>query len=175
MASTIQSAWIQKVGPPGPSLGWRWSVPWAQAWPHSGDGGARNLGLLHGLGWLWVHEGCPRPPASWCSSTCEFNGGLGGGSPRPPPKLKRTLQTSPPWEWGTSSHRYRCSHGLPGACPLLLLVSLPPPQEEHTAWAGLSMGGWALGKVPRRRAYPPSSPGCPPSPRWLVGPLWDML
>lgn len=28
-------------------------------------------------------------------------------------------------------------------------------QGKHTAWAELSMGDWALGRVLRRRAYPP--------------------
>ncbi|XP_055979564.1 regulator of chromosome condensation isoform X3 [Sorex fumeus] len=46
---------------------------------------------------------------------------------------------------------------------------------KRTAWAGLSTGGWASGRVRRRRACPPSSPGCLLSPQWPVGPLWAML
>lgn len=103
--------------------------------------------------------------------------GAYGGSPRPPLKLEETLQTSfsTPWGWGpaptdTGTHLAYLEHALCYSSSLSLL-----PQEEHTAWAGLSMGGWALGRVLRRRAYPPSSPGCLPSPQWLVGPLWGML
>lgn len=38
--------------------------------------GPWNLGLLHGLGQMWVHESHPHAAESWCSYNCEFNGGL---------------------------------------------------------------------------------------------------
>ena len=139
------------------------------------DHGPRNLHLLHGLGQVWVREGrtCPRSPGALPRMSSV---GACRGSPRPPHKLEETLQTSSssPWEWGPAPMDMG-THLADLECALCDPSSLPfLPQEKHTAWAGLNMGGWASGRVPRRRAYPPSSPGCLPSPQWLVGPLWGM-
>uniref|UniRef100_A0A667HB34 Regulator of chromosome condensation 1 n=1 Tax=Lynx canadensis TaxID=61383 RepID=A0A667HB34_LYNCA len=88
----------------------------------------------------------------------EFSGVL-WGLYQDSPELEYTADIFTTLGVGTSSHRYGNSTGLPGTSPLVLFISPLLPQEKHTAWVALSMGGWALGRVLRRRAYPPSSPG----------------
>lgn len=140
MASIIQSAWIRKVGP----LGSRVERSLGISPVRYGDHGPWNLGLLHGLDHMWVHERLYQDS---------------------PQTGRYTADTFTTLGVGTSSHRYGNSPGPPGTCLLLLFISPLLPQEKHTAWVALSMGGWALGRVLRRRAYPPSSPGSLPSPQ----------